>query len=246
MMSQRPPGEPIGCVALLVAIAALALALTTSPAGRRLLGSAVPGSTPPTSPAPATPADAQRQALDTEAEELKDEARRLRDERMTARKERMLALATRYENGERRQYHKLRLRNTCRYLVAVALHYRDLDESWVTRGWWEVAPGASLTADAMTREAVFYLYAENQSVGRVWDGKGSEGPVSLEISDDKFDQLQGEPFVFRAPRTVSFAKRSAGPEWTDPVETFECPVEETPPAGSVAKPPSSAQGPRRP
>jgi hypothetical protein len=97
----------------------------------------------------------------------------------------------------------------------------------------------------MTRDSVYYVYAENGSVGRTWDGHGRADALELAISDDKFDQLDGEPFVFRSPRTVSFAKYTAGVEWTDPEETFECPVEETPPPGSVARPPSAAQGPRQ-
>jgi uncharacterized membrane protein len=246
-MGQRSPGEPIGCVALLVAVAALAGVLTTSSAGRRLAGSIVPGAaaTAKGSGNAASELDGRRQALDAEAEALRGETRRLRDERMSARKERLLAIAARFRDGERRQYHRLRLRNTCRYAIAVALHYRDLDESWVTRGWWEVAPGGSTTTDAMTHDAVFYLYAENQAVGRTWEGKGTDGALSLTVSDERFDQLDGEPFVYGAPRTASFAKRDSGPQWTDPVETFECPVEETPPPGAVARPPSAEQGPQR-
>jgi uncharacterized membrane protein len=247
-MAQRSPGEPIGCVALLVGAAALTGVLATSSQGRRLVGSVVPGLAAPATGSSATPSEltAQRKALDLEAEMLRSETRRLRDERTSGRKERMLAIAARLSDGERRLYHRLRLRNTCRYTVAVALHYRDLDESWVTRGWWELAPGASTTTDAMTREAVFYLYAENQAVGRTWEGKAEKGALSLTISDERFDQLEGEPFLSAAPRTASFRKREAGPQWTDPLESFECPVEETPPPGTTAGPPSAEQGPRRP
>lgn len=246
-MGQRSPGEPIGCVALLVGAAALVGVLSTSSAGRRLVSSIAPGASAPAGGRNgASEADSRRRALDVEVDALRAETRRLRDERMSARKERMLSIAARFHDGDSRQYHRLRLRNSCRYAVAVALHYRDLDDSWVTRGWWEVAAGGSTTTDAMTREAVFYLYAENQAAGRTWEGKGAEGALSLTISDERFDQLEGEPFVYVAPRTASFAKRDSGPQWTDPVETFECPVEETPPPGTVAKPPSASQGPRTP
>lgn len=237
-MSQRPQGEPIGCLALLVAVGALAAG---TPPGRALVGSLFPGaSTPPsTSSAPASRAPAGP------SEELGEELRRMRAERMSARKERMLSIAAGFRDGERREYHRLRLRNACRYTIAVALHYRDMDESWVTRGWWEIQPGATTTTDAMTRESAYYLYAENQAVGRTWDGRGTEGALELAIGDEKFDQLEGEGALFRAPRTVSFARRETGPQWGDALETFECPVEETPPPGVVAKPPSSEQGPRR-
>lgn len=248
-MERNSPGEPIGCVALLVGLAALLIVASTTTPGRRFLGSLVPGLAGPPAVAGTAPDPglaAQREAMATQIEALGDEARRMREERMSARKERMLTIAAGYGEGERRQYHRIRLRNTCRYPVATALHYRDLDDSPVTRGWWEVAPGDSVTTDAMTRDAVFYLYAENQGVGRTWDGRGRDDALPLVVSDEKFDLVEGEPRLFRAARSVSFAKHDAGPQWTDALETFDCPVEEAPPRGATAKPPSAEQGPRKP
>jgi hypothetical protein len=246
-VADRSPGEPVGCLALLVGLVALLVVATATGPGRRLLGSVAPGAVATLVPgAGASAVEEQRQALDVEAEALREEARRLREERMTARKERMLAIAARHREGERRQYHRIRLDNRCRYAIAVALYYRDLDLSFVTRGWWEVAPGATMTTDAMTRDPEFYLYAENRAVGRTWDGAGQSGAIAREIGDEKFDQLDGEPLLFREPRTASFARRDTGAEWADAVETFECPVEETPPPGAVVRAPSAEQGPRNP
>lgn len=246
-MGYRSPGEPVGCLALLVGVAALLVFAAATTPGRRLIGSIAPDVAATLVPEGAISAvEERRAAKDAEAEALREEARRLREERMTARKERMLAIAARHGEGEGRQFHRIRLDNRCRYAIAVALYYRDLDLSFVTRGWWEVAPGATMTTDAMTRDPVFYLYAENQAVGRTWDGAGTEGAIAREIGDEKFDQLDGEPLLFRASRTATFARRDAGPQWRDAVETFECPVEETPPPGTVVKPPSAEQGPRNP
>lgn len=245
-MGHRSPGEPVGCLALLVGLAALLVVATATAPGRRLLGSIATDVAPTLAPQSQTAVEERRLTLGAEAEALREEARRLREERMTARKERMLAIAARHREGERREYHRIRLENRCRYAIAVALYYRDLDLSYVTRGWWEVAPGATMTTDAMTRDAAFYLYAENQAVGRTWDGAGKGGAIAREIGDEKFDQLDGEPLLFRASRTASFARRDAGPRWADAVETFECPVEETPPPGTVVKAPSAEQGPRNP
>lgn len=247
-MDQTPRGEPIGCLALLVGLAALALVASTTSPGRRLASTVwpAPAESPPSAGASDVAGGGASGSLAAEIESLREEARRVREERMTARKERMAAIAGGYGEGGRRQYRRIALRNTCRYAIAVALHYRDLDDSPVTRGWWEVAPGGSLTTDAMTRDASFFLYAENQRVGRTWDGEGQADALALPISDEKFDLVDGEPLLFRAPRTVSFAKRATGTEWTDALETFECPVEEAPPKGAVARPPSSAgQGPRQ-
>ena len=137
----------------------------------------------------------QRLRLDAEARALRDEVGKLREERMNARKERLAVIAERYRRGGRREYDRILLRNTCRYTVAVALRYRDLDDPWVSRGWWEVPGGESLTTDAMTRNRIFYVYAENQKVGRTWEGTGHEGSLALTISDRKFDEVEGDPNV---------------------------------------------------
>src|SRR5512141_2167643 len=105
-MERNSPGEPIGCVALLVGLAALLIVASTTTPGRRLLGSRLPGLGGPPAVAGAAPDPglaAQREAMATQIEALGDEARRMREERMSARKERMLAIAAGYGEGERRQ-----------------------------------------------------------------------------------------------------------------------------------------------
>jgi len=186
----------------------------------------------------------QGKQLADEMQAMREEARLLHEERMATRKERMLAIAERNRKGEARQYDRIVLRSACPYEVAVALHYQDLDDAWVTRGWWLVPPGESVTTDAMTRSQVLYFYAENQAVGRVWDGTGREGSTSETISDSRFDHVAGERFVYEGVRTVSFVRRQSGREWMDYTEVFECPVEAPPFQGSPAESPSKgpAQG----
>jgi hypothetical protein len=243
-MSERPQGEPVGCVALVVSLGALLLAATASQPGRRLLTPLFPALA--ASPSPPAAAASPGPDLSSELEVLRDEIRLVREERMTARKERLEAVAAGYVERGRRQYHRIALENRCRDTIAVALHYRDIDGAMITRGWWEVAAGATVITDAATRDDAFWVYAENQAVGRTWDGRGADGAASKTISDLKFDQLDGEAVILASPRSVSFAKRSTGPQWTDSTETFECPAEEAPPKGTIAKPPASGQGPRRP
>lgn len=181
----------------------------------------------------------QRTRLEEETRLLADERRRLRDERVALRKERMLALADRLRVGERREYSRIVLRNTCSYAVAVALRYRDLDDAWIVRGWWEVEPRGEVTTDAMTRHREVFFYAENQAVGRTWDGTGAEGAVSLAITDTKFDQLEDEPFAYDAPRSVLVFRRLAPEGFADHVEVFEC-LAEAPPE---TKAPAPSKGP---
>jgi hypothetical protein len=58
--------------------------------------------------------------------------------------------------------------------------------------------------------------AENQKVGRTWDGAGNRDALALTVSDEKFDLLEGDAPLFRAPRVVSFARHEAGREWAEP------------------------------
>ena len=180
----------------------------------------------------------QRKLLADEMQAMHEEVRRLHEERVAARKERMLSIAERHRKGGVREYDRIVLRSACPYEIAVALHYQDLDDTWVTRGCWAVPPGESVTTDAMTRSQVLYFYAENQGVGRVWDGAGHEGSTSLTISDSRFDHVVGERFPYEGARTVSFFRRLSGREWMDYAELFECPVEAPPSQGSPATSPS--------
>jgi uncharacterized membrane protein len=41
--------------------------------------------------------------------------------------------------------HTLHLRNKCSSPVAVAVHMKDASRGWVTRGWYKIPPGATVT-----------------------------------------------------------------------------------------------------
>jgi hypothetical protein len=183
----------------------------------------------------------ERTRLAQEVRAMKEEARRLHEDRVAARKERLLAVAERLQKGERREYARVVLRSACPYDIAVALRYEDLDEAWVTRGWWLVPARGKVTTDAMTRGRALYLYAENQAVGRTWDGAGSDGSASLTITDSKFDHVEGEPFAYEDPRSASFFRHRGDEAAPDLEQVFECPVEEPLPAGKPA--PSLSRGP---
>ncbi len=170
----------------------------------------------------------QKKLVEEQSKALKEEIQVLHDERIRTRKVRIRTLAQRYTEGKERKYDKLLFENLCDIPVHVAVHYKDLDEIWITRGWWSVEPGKIVSSDALTRNTPVYLYAENISAGRTWDGTGKPDSVSFTISDSRFDHLKGENFVFDNPREVSFYRRETGKVWTDHKETFECLLEALP------------------
>jgi hypothetical protein len=224
-------GEKIGCVSLLVGgVTCLAVILSTVQSVRRAVGAEAEG--PSSLEGPGSPITAlleeQRKLLAEETASVRAELRRLHDERIALRRDRIEGLARRFEKGERREYDRILLSNHCREDVAVTLYYHDLDEHWITRGWWMVPPGETVTTDAMTRNAYVYIYAENQATGWKWSGSGKEEALELPIVDERFDHIEGDRFVWPDPRTVSFYRIHTGDAWSDVTEEFECLVEAPP------------------
>ncbi len=166
-----------------------------------------------------------RALLDEESRALREELRLLYDERIAARRGRIDLIAQRYEEGDVRAYDTISLSNRCRFTVSVALHYNDLDDRWITRGWWNVEAGATVETDAKTRNSVLYFFAENRSKGKNWAGDGRDDSLTMSVVDSRFDHLDHDRWAYRERREVAFYRRDTAEEWVDHVETFDCPLE---------------------
>lgn len=231
-------GEKLGCLSLVIGALTCGAVLFSVPAIQGVFGR-IFRSGDPSSGATQTEADPktetlnqlleeQRRLLEEHSQATRAEVVKLHDERMDLRKQRIEALAEKYQVRGERSFDKLLLVNKCTHDVSVALYYMDLDDTWISRGWWTVKPAETVTTDAMTRNSYVYFFAENQAAGRKWDGAGKEASITLPIADVKFDQLDGETFVYPNPRQVTFFRRETGNTWTDFTETFECFLEEPP------------------
>lgn len=194
-----------------------------------LAGCAPPGPSDRASEAAYTEAYRQvveehRALLAEETGALREELRLLHEERIAARRDRIELIADRHE-GEVRAYDTIALESRCPFVISVALHYKDLDDRWITRGWWNLDPGATVETDARTRNSVLYFFAENRSVGKTFNGDDRDDSTTESIVDSKFDHLDDDRWAYAEPRRVSFYRRDTGEDWTDHVETFECPLE---------------------
>ncbi len=172
--------------------------------------------------------EAQSRLLEEQKQSVRQQALKLHAERIALRQERMDRLAEEWTLNGKRQYDRLVLVNRCRAEISVAVYYMDLDEKWITRGWWAVKPGDSVTTNAMTRNAFVYFYAENLPAGIVIDGQGLEGALDLRVVEERFDQLDGEELLYANPRTLPFYQRKTASDWTDHEEVFECFLEAPP------------------
>ena len=228
------PSATAGSARVLVGIVIALAVLWTFPLVRGLLPRLVPEGTSQGSgeaaqvPSQPQALEQERKLLNEQTQSMQKEARSLHEERIRARYERIETIAERHRRGKEREYDRIVLANECPADVAVALYYLDLDEQWITRGWWQVPPGGSLTTDAMTRNRYLYLYAENRRLERTWDGAGTPDAVDLTVSDSKFDHVKGDSFLYEEPRSVSFFRKDTGESWTDFKVTFQC-VAEAPP-----------------
>lgn len=231
-------GERIGFFSLVVGALTCTAVLLSLPAvqgliGRLLRSEEEPAAVTKSAADPKTETlnqllEEQRRLLEEHSQATRAEVVKLHDERMDLRKQRIEVLAEKFHVDAKRNFDKILLHNKCTHDVSVALYYMDLDEAWIARGWWAVKPGDTVTTDAMTRNSYVHFFAENQTAGRQWDGEGKESSLTLDIADVKFDQLDGETFVYPSPRKVSFFRRETGNTWKDFTETFECFVEEPP------------------
>ncbi len=231
-------GEKIGFFSLVVGALTCTAVLLSVPAVQALIGRLLRSGGDPAAatrvlPDPETETlrqllEEQRRLYEEHSQAARAEVVKLHDERMDLRKQRIEALAEKLQVGGERRFDTILLHNKCSHDVSVALHYLDIDDSWISRGWWVVKPGETMTTDARTRNSFIFFFAEHQAAGRRWDGAGKEGSLTLAIADVKFDHLDGDAFVYPEARTVSFFRRESGDQWTDFTETFECFVEEPP------------------
>lgn len=176
----------------------------------------------------------QSKLLSEQLEINRVELRRMQEERMALRKQRIDHLAADATVKGKPQYDTIALRNECDFNVAVAIHYRDLDDAWITRGWWTIEPGAQVDTDAKTRNSLIFFYAENDAEGWRWDGEGLADSVTLSTVDARFDHLTNEPFPWPNPQQASFYQRKTGETFVAHVERFAC-LAEAPPDVAAAR-----------
>src|SRR5688500_2156914 len=200
-------GERIGFFSLVVALVTCGAVVFSLPAVQRALrgeasaGAAVtPGAEagPDAAPPPGSEAavlEEQRQLLAEQTLAARQEVERLHEARMELWKERQKTLEERFTGAKERAYDRVFLRNNCSAPIQVAMYYRALDDSWVTRGWWSVAPGETRQTDVATRNQLLYFYAESGEIKWTWDGAGHAEWLERMFTDAKFDHRQGDRWV---------------------------------------------------
>jgi V8-like Glu-specific endopeptidase len=64
----------------------------------------------------------------------------------------------------------LGIQNDCKEEIQIALRYRDLENNWVTKGFYRLDPHTSINKKFPTNNWVFYYYAASTESNMEWEG----------------------------------------------------------------------------
>lgn len=98
-------------------------------------------------------------------------------------------------SSSERGYDRIYFKNTCSRNIQTAIHVRDMDNDWETKGWWTLSPGETVYV-ANTKNSIFYTFAETieYPVNRLrWEGTDYSDSVNN----------QGDRVGFRKVRSDS-------------------------------------------
>ena len=102
-------------------------------------------------------------------------------------------------------YFQVYFKNDCDKAAQFSIHYKNLDDQWVSNGWLELQPGEfAYVAD--TKNTIYYYYGELIGEGSGWGG------VDLNLSIDGSKKL----YAF-GEYTIKNA------DWGKAIQTFICP-----------------------
>ena len=104
--------------------------------------------------------------------------------------------------------------------ITVAVRYLSLSSGWVTRGWWQVPFGETVTTNAYSKDGLFYVYASGN--GMFWPRSGYPDSIEAEIVGDRFLRQGNENLDGSNKRTVSMFRAQASSEGLL-TQTFSCP-----------------------
>lgn len=170
-------------------------------------------------------AELQQRILEEQRSAGREENLRLHEQRVTLRKTRIEALAHDFERTSMPAYYSISLRNDCQTRsIDVALYYRDLDDKWVVRGWWQVRPNQTITPHAVwTRNGVVYFYGISGT--STWDGASDSTFVRVSIPDNLFYLFADEPNPYDRSNPVVMFRRDLPSTFQPYTQLFYCPSE---------------------
>lgn len=119
------------------------------------------------------------------------------------------------------KYYTISIKNNCDKIISIAIHYKAIEDEWVTKGWWNINPHDSITTDINTRNREIYFYA--QGGGYKWNGENKENSVNRDVINKAFMCVGNQQLEGKGKKTVSFFKRELNKRYGNYNESFSYP-----------------------
>lgn len=117
-------------------------------------------------------------------------------------------------------YQTVSLRNDCDETIVVVVHYRALNNLWVTQGWWKVEPDELVRTGIATTNPIVYFYAKSDSY--TWNGDDKEGALPKPVVSDGFMRIGTDYLEGKNLREVNLFKKHLGDEDEFKPMSFTC------------------------
>ncbi len=65
---------------------------------------------------------------------------------------------------------KLKFKNKCHEKISTLIRYKNANDEWETKGWWEIKPGQTAYVED-TKNSIFYFYAKSTESTKEWRGE---------------------------------------------------------------------------
>lgn len=136
----------------------------------------------------------------------------------------------------------LSVNNQCSKKVFVAVSYRNANNVWVKEGWKTIDSGQIFNAAASSPNPYFYIYAESEGSGLVWNGDNKQGSISTSVRMEAFAMPNDEQAQGTYARTVSmYVLQADAAQFTHTLTCPNAPVPTAAPVAPAAPPPPIAQ-----
>jgi hypothetical protein len=121
-------------------------------------------------------------------------------------------------------YYELSLENQCSAApLFVVARYLDLQDRWVTRGWWKVSAGQFVPLDMYSKNGIIYLYAENNGKQVTLSDTNDFESISEDILMRDFIHPSSEILTDPDKRTISMIRLHLTPGSFQLKASFPCP-----------------------
>ena len=122
-------------------------------------------------------------------------------------------------------YYQLNLENQCALTpLFVVARYLDMENRWVTRGWWTAISGQVLLTDLYSKDGIIFVYAENNGKRVTLSDTNELESITEDVLTRTFIRQSPEILTDPNKRTVSMIRLHLVPGSFQIKASFPCPT----------------------